>query len=346
MDRAGHQLFPGPGLTRDEHGAARLGDEPRGAHDFLDRAAPADDAIVVVLLVALGDQVVVMRAEAAVFERPAHDHEELVDLERLLQIVERPEFHRLDRALHGGVRGHHQDLRPLAVARGARDFADEVEAAQLGHQVVDHQQVERPIAQQLQRLTRTAGRGDVMPLAAQRLGERLPDLRFVVDEQNGRHRAANLLRPDLELHGRAGIDAAVDADRPTQPLNDVAGDGQAKARAGPAGREEGLEDPGEIIGCDADAAIDHADPPPVWCRLRDLDADRIAGGRRRSRTHGLLRVGEDVHEHRAQALRIGDDGRPLGIGGDDDGRIPGAARRGVGGVTANLHEIGGARVRI
>ena len=44
-------------------------------------------------------------------ERAPDDDEQLVDLERLLQVVERAELHRLDRALDGRVGRHHQDLR-------------------------------------------------------------------------------------------------------------------------------------------------------------------------------------------------------------------------------------------
>ena len=67
--------------------------------------------------------------------RAADDHQKLVDLERLLQVVERAELHRLDRALDGRVRGHHQDLRPLAAARPAGDLANQIEAAQFRHQL-------------------------------------------------------------------------------------------------------------------------------------------------------------------------------------------------------------------
>jgi hypothetical protein len=83
------------------------------------------------------------------------------------------------------VRRHHEDLRPIAGPREVHDLADELDAGELGHQVVGDQQVERPLADEPQRLARASGRGDLMPLVAQRLDEGLPDFRFVVDEENG-----------------------------------------------------------------------------------------------------------------------------------------------------------------
>ena len=82
--------------------------------------AAADDAVVIELLVALGEQIAVLRAQALVLERARDDDEQLVDLERLLQIVERAELHRGDGALDGGVRRHHQNLRPLGLDRDRR----------------------------------------------------------------------------------------------------------------------------------------------------------------------------------------------------------------------------------
>ena len=123
VDRARDQLLAGAGLAGDEHRALRLA-RPAPPCWITSCIAPAaaDDAVVVELGVALADQVAVLGAQPLVLERAADDDEQLVDLERLLQVVERAELHRLDRALDRGVRGHHQDLRPLAVGR-RRDAA-------------------------------------------------------------------------------------------------------------------------------------------------------------------------------------------------------------------------------
>ena len=115
VDGAGDQLLAGAGLAGDQRRALGLRDQAGGAHRLLHQAAAADDAVVVEVLVALGEQVAVLAAQALVLDRPLDHHHQLVDLERLLQVVERAELHRRQRALDGGVRRHHQDLRPLAL---------------------------------------------------------------------------------------------------------------------------------------------------------------------------------------------------------------------------------------
>ena len=94
VDGARDQLLAGAGLAGDQHRALGLRDQARGPNHLLHQAAAADDAVVVELLVALGDQVAVLRAQTLMLERARHDHEQLVDVERLLQVVERAELHR------------------------------------------------------------------------------------------------------------------------------------------------------------------------------------------------------------------------------------------------------------
>ena len=184
VNGARDELLAGAGLAGDEHRALGIGDALGPADDLLHRPAAADDAVVVELFVALAAQVAVLGAQPLVIERAADDDQQLVDLERLLQVVERAELHRLDRALDRGVRGHHQDLGPLALGRRADVLADQVEAAQLRHDVVDDEEVERPLGQQP-----LASRGlrrldHLVAGVAQRPAERLEDLLFVVDEQD------------------------------------------------------------------------------------------------------------------------------------------------------------------
>jgi hypothetical protein len=79
---------------------------------------------VIEVLVPLAHQVAVLGAQPLVIERAPHDDEQLVDLERLLQVIERAKLHGFDRAFHRGVRGHHQDLRTLVLRRRRDNLAD------------------------------------------------------------------------------------------------------------------------------------------------------------------------------------------------------------------------------
>ena len=120
VDGARHELLAGTGLAGDEDGALGFRDPLGAENDLLHHPAPADDAVVIELLVALAAQIAILGAQLLMVERPADHDEELVDLERLLEIVECPELHRLDRALDRRVRSHHQHLSPFAFGRRAR----------------------------------------------------------------------------------------------------------------------------------------------------------------------------------------------------------------------------------
>jgi hypothetical protein len=119
-----------------------------------------------------------------VLERAPDHHQQLVDLERLLQVVERPQLHRLQRALDRGVRRHHQNLRPLAFGRRGDELANELEAAQFRHHVVDDQHVDGALAEQPLRLARAGGLDHRVAGVPQRAPQRLQDFFFVVDEKD------------------------------------------------------------------------------------------------------------------------------------------------------------------
>ena len=65
VDGARHQLLAGAGLAGDEHRALGLGDQLGALDHLLHRAAAADDAVVIELLVALAEQVAVLACAAA-----------------------------------------------------------------------------------------------------------------------------------------------------------------------------------------------------------------------------------------------------------------------------------------
>ena len=162
----------------------RLGDQLRPLDHRLHRPAAADDAVVIERFVELVDQVAVLRPEPLMLDCAAGHDEQLVDLEWLLQEVECAELHRLDGALDRRVRRHHHDLRPLALRRGADDLANQIQARDVGHQVVEDDEIEVLRRQQLPRRLPAGGLGHPVPVGAERASERLQDLVFVVDEQN------------------------------------------------------------------------------------------------------------------------------------------------------------------
>ncbi len=233
--------------------------------DLLNRAAPAHDAVVVELLVALGDEVVVVGTEPAQLDRACGHDEELVDFEGLLQVVEGAELHGFDRALDRRVRRHHQNLRTLAGARRTDDLTDQLESAELGHQIVHDEQIERPLADQPQRLARAASRVDVVPLVAKGLGQGLSNLRLVVDEQD-RSTCQRRGLPhgtvwQVNGDGRAFAGLAFHAQRSAKSFDHVLGDRQTESRAVATGREERIEHVRQVLVRDARAAVGDRDAP-------------------------------------------------------------------------------------
>ena len=63
-------------------------------------------------------------------------------------------------------------------------LADEIQPGELGHEVVDDQQIEHPLREQPLRFARARRGHDLVPLLAQRLRQRVQDLRFVVYQEN------------------------------------------------------------------------------------------------------------------------------------------------------------------
>ena len=184
VDGARDQLLAGAGLAGDEHRALRFGDQLRPRDHVEDRAAAADDAVVIVFGVAFAEQVTQAGAGALIFQGPPGEHQQLFDLERFLQVVARAELHGLDGALDAAVRGHHDHRRPLRFGRRRREVADDVEAGAIRHQEVDHQQVDGPLAEQPRRVLRIRCGDHFVPVVAQRAAERLQDLFFVVCKQD------------------------------------------------------------------------------------------------------------------------------------------------------------------
>ena len=184
MDGARHHLLAGSGLAGDQHRALGLRDELRALNHFLHRAAAADDAVLVEFRAAFADQVLTLRSEALMLERMADQRQQLFDLERLLQVIERAQLHRLDGALHRRVRRHHQHLRPLRRRHRLRHLANQLEPRHPGHDVVDHEEIERLLEHLLLRPARGGRLDDLVPFVPKRAPEALEDLFLVVGEQD------------------------------------------------------------------------------------------------------------------------------------------------------------------
>ena len=141
VDGAGNPFLAGARFAGDEHRAV-------GARDLLDQledgehlvAAP-DDIRKLVGAAESALQQHVLLAEQALLERVAHLHLQLVDVERLAEVIVRAEAHRLDRGVRRGKCRDHdaEDVRVDALC-GPKH----VNTRHVGHLDVRDQQIEPP----------------------------------------------------------------------------------------------------------------------------------------------------------------------------------------------------------
>ena len=190
MDRARDQLLAGAALAGDQDRGGRARDPPHERDDIAHRLALRDDVVEAELVLDLALQPRDLAAQRALAERLVGDEQQLLDLERLGDVVVRAELDRADRGLDRAERGDHHDVRRLGQRHHA---ADQVEAVHLGHPQVGDDQVEPVGARELE-----AGRGarrrlDLEPRVLELLGQQVAHRLVVLDDQDrrgplGRHR--------------------------------------------------------------------------------------------------------------------------------------------------------------
>ena len=154
--------------------------------------------------------------------------------------------------------------------RRGDDFADQIQAADFRHDVVDDEEIERPLGKQpLCVCARARCLDHLVPGLAQRPAERLEDFLFVVDEEDGtvlrRHasgRSCGIRRRgggEVDTNLGAAADDARHADDAAQTFDNVLGDRQAEAGAAALRGEVRIEDAREIVRDDPDAAVGNGD---------------------------------------------------------------------------------------
>jgi hypothetical protein len=150
----------------------------------LQRFAAADDAIEVVVFLALVAEIVELVAQALELERLLDLDFHLLELERLLHVVERAKLHRLDGRRHRTERGH-QDHRRGRV-QGLRG-AEHVEAVGAAHLEVAHHDVEVALVKALERRVAVAGLVDLVPGGGQRQRQPPPESIVIVRYKYASH---------------------------------------------------------------------------------------------------------------------------------------------------------------
>ena len=152
----------------------------------------------------------VLVLQALAIQAALHDVDDLLDLERLEDVVVGALLHRLDRGLDRAEAGH-DDRQDRDALLG--DLLDQLEAAHVGHLQIGDDQVVAARCSSSQRRDAVLDGVDDVALHAEEVGEDLADHLLVVDDQDaGRLGSAHglrrgcLRRRDLQprLSGRVG----------------------------------------------------------------------------------------------------------------------------------------------
>ena len=182
MDRLGHDVLAGAALAFQQHGRRLAGaDLSDQLHHVVHRLTLADQLDVAVALSLFGLEPPHIPPQSGGLQRLLDDHRELVEIDRLGQVVEGPELHRLHGALDRAVGGHHhhRDLRLLLP-----DPFENLYSGGIGQAVVQHQQVAVFFLEQLEGGLAGLGLGDLVPLVLEPRLHRPADQLLVLDDQD------------------------------------------------------------------------------------------------------------------------------------------------------------------
>ena len=190
VDRAGDQLLAGARFAADQHRRVALRDLLDDREHRLQRAARADDPVEVVDVLLRVPEVLDLVLEAAVLDGLLDLELHLLDLERLLHVVEGADLHRLDRRVHRAER-RHQDHRRRRMQR--LRGAQHVHAVAAAHLQIAQHDVELSLVQLLDRDVAVRRLIDFVMRVGQRADDAAPQRIVIVCHQNPAHCSAFLV---------------------------------------------------------------------------------------------------------------------------------------------------------
>ncbi len=153
------QLLAGPALAGDHHRRAAVGRLADRLEDLENARALADESFEAVLASQLALELAVLVLQALALERVGDGEPQLVELERLGDVVVGAELHRLHRRLGRGERGHHEHDRPRRVVLRRAQYG---QAVHLAHPEIGDDEIEVVRLQGLHGGLAAVGEGDVV----------------------------------------------------------------------------------------------------------------------------------------------------------------------------------------
>ena len=119
--------------------------------------------------------------QLAGFERLLDEDRHFVEIERLVDVMVRPQPHRLDGVLHRRERGHQDDQ---CFGGGFLDALEHAQAVAVRQLEIEEHEVELG-AELLQRLAGGSGLENAIAFLVEPLAQRPADQRLVIDDQQG-----------------------------------------------------------------------------------------------------------------------------------------------------------------
>jgi hypothetical protein len=187
VERLRDQLLAGAALPGDHHGGAAVGRLADGLEDVEDLRAAPDEILEPPLPMQLTLEREVLLLKPATLEGVGDRDLQLVELERLGDVVVGPELHGLHGGLRRGVGRDDQDHRPRRVLLGR---LEDREAVELAHPEIGHHEIEGLRLEPFDRRLTAVGHGDLEAGLPEHDGEQVPHALLVVDDQYAgiRHR--------------------------------------------------------------------------------------------------------------------------------------------------------------
>ena len=184
VERAGDELLAGARFAANEHRRVALRDLLDDVEHVPQPGARSDDLVEVVDVLLGPAQVLEVVLDAPQLERLLDLDLHLLDLERLLHVVEGPDLHRLDGGVHRAERRHQDDGR-RRVQRARR--AEDVHAVAPAHLEVAQHDVEVAVVQPLDGGVAVRGFLDFVFGFREAPGEPAPEGVVIVGDENATH---------------------------------------------------------------------------------------------------------------------------------------------------------------
>jgi hypothetical protein len=184
MDRARQQLLAGTRFAADQHRAVGRRDALDDAHHLPHAGAVPDQVVGAALFLELSLEQPVLMFEAAFLQGITDDDLQLIDIERLDDVVVSSQLQRLDGALGRSVGGDH-DHRRFGV--GLLGLPQDLQSRLSRHRDIADDQIEIAALHELRGSLGRIGERHRIPFLFEHDGEEVPHPLLIIDDQEAVH---------------------------------------------------------------------------------------------------------------------------------------------------------------